>query len=181
MRQRMDLALRAHALGQVLLEFHVVDDAAVRGPYRRHEHSLGQVLALARAVGHLATPQRAPAQLVQRLFPGRSIQPHGGVAVRGLAQDFVARKARALQKGLVHIDDVLVHVGDDDALGVLLHGAVELAQIVLVLLQRAQCVLQLLGAADQAAPRHQRDRARQPQHAHEVEHGEHGRARTGPA
>ena len=175
MRQRMDLAFCAHALGQVLLELHIVDDAAVRGAYGRHQHGLGQVLALARAVGHLAAPQRAPAQLVQGLFPGRRVQAHGGVAVRGLAQDLVARKAGALQEGLVHVDDVLVHVGDDDAFGVLLHGAVELAQIVLVLLQRAQRVLQFLGTADQAAPCHQRDRARQPQHAHEVQHGEHGR------
>src|SRR2546429_4150699 len=32
-------AFCAHALGQVLLEFHIVDDAAVRGAYRSEEHT----------------------------------------------------------------------------------------------------------------------------------------------
>ena len=98
-----------------------------------------------------------------------SVHPHGGDQLGRLANHIITAVARTAQKCLIHINDFEVGVGDDNAFGVLLHGAVKLAQLLLTSLQRGQHLHAFLNTAPQTAAGHQRGHDRQPQHAQHIE------------
>ena len=145
--QIVNVALCQHALRQVALEFHVVDDLALRRANGYDQYGFTQRLAIAGAIGHLSAPDRARGQLRQRTLTAAKVHANGRNQFSGLAQHLFALVARADQKGIVDIDHLELGIGDDNALGVLLDCAVELAQLVLAGLESGQHFLPFLHPA----------------------------------
>src|SRR3989344_3982916 len=61
-------------------------------------------------------------------LPLRGRQAIAGIVGRCLAHHFIALITRAAHEGVVHVLDVFLQIGNDDALGALLHSPQQLAQ-----------------------------------------------------
>ena len=83
-------------------------------------------------------------------------------------QHLTARITGTRQKSLVDVDDLQFRVGDDNALGVLFHRALELAQLMLTGFQRSQHVQAFLLAPAQAGTGNQGRHQSQAQHAQHI-------------
>ncbi len=126
----VQLLRQALLLGDVLLDREIVRHPPVGLPDGRELHELQVLAAVLALVVELALPGPALHQGRPHGVVGRAGGAPGLEDARVPAQHLRARVAGRAQEGRVHILDLRVQVGDDDAFRTLLHRQGELGQLV---------------------------------------------------
>ena len=156
MRKAMNLVGSTLTLSDVLLELNVVTHTAIGLTNGSDHHSLGDFNPILAVVDLLTGPVLAPRQCVAQPLELGGRQAIARDPVRQLAHGFVAGVTHAGQKRSVDVLNAPIQVGDDDALGALLHDKLQLAQFSIRSGQVDCNEPRLLHAAQITAARQQR-------------------------